>query len=159
MKINTSDVVALLESSGALVGSVDDPSRGVSASPLGDADAEAIALQLRRINESGLRAVHCSPLVFSTTSSSDSTMKIDTGEVLARLGGSEWWVNKGPNPSGIPALDKALSDPLAHDAMVDMAWDVGKIGFRLGAGVGALVGASVMGLTWALWPKKVHSRP
>jgi hypothetical protein len=74
--------------------------------------------------------------------------------VLDRTIGKE-----GPDDkSGNPLLDAALSDPGASKAIKDavtvMTVGGGVAGLGAGAAVGFGAGLTLMGIIWAVWPKK-----
>lgn len=56
--------------------------------------------------------------------------------------------------SGIPALDVALNDPEAANAVKTVAYTFGILGGKAGAAVGFGAGVTLMGIVWAVWPKK-----
>lgn len=61
-------------------------------------------------------------------------------------------------PSGNAALDAALKDPVAAQAIAYETSAASGIGFMTGAVVGGVAGVGLMGLAWALWPSKKGSK-
>jgi hypothetical protein len=67
--------------------------------------------------------------------------------------------HSGPeDKSGNALLDAALNDPASAKAMKDATQTMSTIaligGGYAGAIVGGVVGATLMGIIWAVWPKK-----
>lgn len=58
-----------------------------------------------------------------------------------------------PKPTGDAALDAALKDPTAQKGIALAMTTVAATGVAGGIGIGIIMGAGLMGLTWGLWPK------